>query len=116
MSVFDNNIKPLVNELNSITNNIIDNLSDSNEGLENLDSLYQQRTSFIKQIDTFISDDKNKQTIRDNESEWKSMMEPLRVKDENALRLLKSKVNSMEEELKQREKQKNVLLYKESGK
>ena len=44
------------------------------------------------------------------------MMEPLRVKDENALRLLKSKVNSMEEELKQREKQKNVLLYKESEK
>jgi len=114
--VFDNNIKPIVNELNSITNSIIDNLSDSDEGLDNLDSLYQQRTSLIKQIDNFISDDKNKQTIRDNESEWKSMMEPLRVKDENALRLLKSKVNSMEEELKQREKQKNVLLYKESGK
>lgn|GEM_PF-1405399 len=116
MFVFDNNIKPIVNELNSITNSIIDNLSDSDEGLDNLDSLYQQRTSLIKQIDNFISDDKNKQTIRDNESEWKSMMEPLRVKDENALRLLKSKVNSMEEELKQREKQKNVLLYKESGK
>lgn len=116
MSVFDNNIKPLVNELNSITNSIIDNLSDSNEGLDNLDGLYQQRTSYIKQIDDFISDDKNKQTIRNNESEWKSIMEPLRVKDENALRLLKSKVNSMEEELKQREKQKNVLLYKESGK
>ncbi|MFA7325973.1 MAG: hypothetical protein WC121_04860 [Candidatus Kapaibacterium sp.] len=114
--MFDNNIKPIVNELNSITNSIIDNLSDSDEGLDNLDSLYQQRTSLIKQIDNFISDDKNKQTIRDNESEWKSMMEPLRVKDENALRLLKSKVNSMEEELKQREKQKNVLLYKESGK
>lgn len=116
MSVFDNNIKPLVNELNSITNTIIDNLSDSNEGLDSLDGLYQKRTTYIKQIDTFISDEKNKQTIRDNESEWKSIMEPLRVKDENALRLLKSKVNSMEEELKQREKQKNILLYKESGK
>jgi superoxide dismutase len=116
MSVFDKNIKPLVNELNSLTNSIIDNLSDSNEGLDNLDNLYQQRTSFIKQIDAYVSDEKNKQTIRDHESEWKSMMEPLRVKDENALRLLKSKVNSMEVELKQREKQKNVLLYKESEK
>ncbi len=116
MSVFDKNIKPIVNELNSLTNSIIDNLSDSNEGLDDLDALYQQRTVYIKQIDTYISEDKNKQIIRDHESEWKSMMEPLRVKDENALRLLKSKVNSMEEELKQREKQKNVLLYKESGK
>lgn len=116
MSVFNNNIKPLVIELDSITNSIIDNLSDSNEGLDNLDALYQKRTSYIGQIDAYIAEEKNKQTIRENESEWKSMMEPLRVKDENALRLLKSKVNSMEEELKQREKQKNILLYKESGK
>lgn len=116
MSVFDKNIKPIVNELNSLTNRIIDNLSDSDEGLDNLDELYKKRTTFIEQIDAYIGEEKNKQLILEHQSEWKSMMEPLRVKDENALRLLKSKVNSMEEELKQREKQKNVLLYKESGK
>ncbi|MCB0703206.1 MAG: hypothetical protein KDC55_10920 [Ignavibacteriae bacterium] len=115
MSVFDN-IRPIVKELDSLTNRIIDNLSDSKEGLEDLDELYNKRTVFIKQIDEFIDNDKNKQLILKYESDWKSMMEPLRVKDENALRLLKSKVNSMEEELKQREKQKNVLLYKESEK
>ena len=114
MSVFDNNIKQVVIELDSITNKIIDTLSNPEAKLESVDGLYSSRESFIKKIDSYIADESNKKLILENEKEWKSMMEPLRVKDENALSLLKSKVKHMEDELKNREKQKNVLLYKEN--
>lgn len=114
MSVFDSNIKDLVSELDSITNRIIDTLSEPEGELGEVDNLYNARTPYIEKIDIFIADENNKKMILENEKEWKSMMEPLRVKDENALSLLKSKVKHMEEELKIREKQKNVLLYKEN--
>lgn len=114
MSVFDSNIKDLVGELNSITNRIIDTLSEPDGELGEVDNLYNARKPFIEKIDIFIGEENNKKLILENEKEWKSMMEPLRVKDENALSLLKSKVKHMEEELKIREKQKNLLLYKEN--
>lgn len=114
MSVFDNNIRKVVSELDSITNQIIDTLSQTEGQLDDVDGMYSSRATYLEKIDTYIADESNKKLILDNEKEWKSMMEPLRVKDENALSLLKSKVKHMEEELKNREKQKNVLLYKEN--
>ena len=114
MSVFDSNIKQVVSELDSITNKIIDTLSNPEGQLDSVDGLYSSRTTYFEKIDSYIADESNKKLILENEKEWKSIMEPLRVKDENALSLLKSKVKHMEDELKNREKQKNVLLYKEN--
>lgn len=114
MSVFDNNIKKVVSELDSITNQIIDTLSQAEGKLDDVDDLYNSRKTYLEKIDSYVADESNKKLIIDNEKEWNSMMEPLRVKDENALSLLKSKVKHMEDELKNREKQKNILLYKEN--
>jgi len=102
MKVFDNDIKIIVNELDSITNKIIDTLSQNDGQLGDVDILYSSRKTYLEKIDTYIANESNKKLILEHEKEWKSMMEPLRVKDENALRLLKSKVKHMEEELKNR--------------
>lgn len=115
MPVFDSNIIGAVSKLDSITDEIIASLTSETNQLDSIDSLYNSRSEFISNIEDFIANEKNKTLIKENISEWNIMMNPLRLKDEKAYDLLKKRIKGMELELKKREKQKNVLIYKENS-
>lgn len=114
MSTFDSNILSIVNQLDSITDEIISTLSNRDNLLEKVDSLYNSRSEYIDNIEKFMANSNNQNLIEKNRSEWNNMINPLKAKDERAFGLLKNRIKAMEEELKSREKQKNVLLYKEN--
>jgi hypothetical protein len=114
MLKFDSKIISVVRQLDSITEEIIETLSAEDVQLDRVDGLYNSRTVHISTIKEFLENENNKAVLEDNKADWNDMMENLRSKDERALGLLQSKVKTMEEELRTKEKQKNVLIYKEN--
>ena len=106
MSVFDAEIIEATKKLDEITDEILINLSQSDISLIKIDNLYNSRKPYFTKIDEFLSNDENKAIVKENKSDWQKIIDPIKEKDEKAIGMLKSKVKEMEEELKNKHKQK----------
>lgn len=114
MPGFDKKVIELIKNIDSTTDVILEQLKNDNSTVDQIGELYKARKKMISNIDDFIAGEGNKQLISDNKDEWISLMEPIRKKDETALKLLQSRVNEMEKDLRNKESQKKVLKYEEN--
>jgi len=114
MPAFDNKVIELIENIDSTTDRILEQLKDGESSVDQIGELYKDRKKMLANIDDFIAGDGNKQLITENRDEWVSLMEPIRKKDEAALKLLQSRVDEMEKDLKSKEGQKKVLKYEEN--
>lgn len=114
MLEYDIKIISAVEQLNTITDKIIETLLSEDIQLDYVDELYNSREEHIGAIKEFLADENSKVVIENSKENWNNLMDNLRSKDEKALGLLKNKVKYLEDELKTKEKQKNILLYREN--
>lgn len=114
MPAFDRKVIDLIGNIDSTTDRILEQLKDGESSVDQIGELYKDRKKMLANIDDFVTEDGNKRLITENKDEWVSLMEPIRKKDEVALKLLQSRVNEMENELKSKEGQKKVLKYEEN--
>lgn len=114
MPAFDNRVIELIRNIDSTTDRILAQLKNGESSVDQIGELYKDRKKMLANIDDFIAADGNKQLISENKDEWVSLMEPIREKDEEALKLLQARVNEMGKELRSKESQKKVLKYEEN--
>ena len=114
MPAFDKKVIDLIANIDSITDRILAQLNNGDSTVDQIGELYKDRKKMLANIDDFIAEDSNKRLISENSDEWVSLMEPIRKKDEAALKLLEDRVNEMKKDLKNKESQKKVLKYEEN--
>lgn len=114
MPVFNNKVIKLINDIDSTTDRILEELKNDDSSVDQIGELYKERKKMIANMDDYIAIEENRQLLAQNDKEWISLMKPIKQKDEKALKLLEKRVKEMEKELKSKESQKQVLKYEEN--
>jgi oligoendopeptidase F len=81
------------------------------EDIKKISKLYENRKKSIGIINEFLTSDEGKEFVKNNQKEWESRISPFLKKDKKILDKLGETLNNLGDQIRQLNKQKNVLIY-----